>query len=523
MNTTDIANLALMKIGEATVKDIGDANQKASRMAKLHYEPALRELLRAHFWGFALKVKPLDAVDSRAYLEITGTLKSGAANVNFPRLYELPAGIDGKAAFSQDEIADVEQVLGTASWNGAEDRWELFHGVTGATWARALDMDTPDQRALRPLSPRHFLETNLAGDNGDLRYEQVSQELAPVTLEYAGTVVGGTVVPIVEGRAIRVPVIAPNILETNFAGSNNDLRFEQVDMNAAVVPTIQMDTGGPFIPLVTVTVTGAAIRVAMRGLSEQAQATANEVREAIQAHPVARTLVRVVFKSGNNGTGQISQSVTPVDFGPTALTGGGTQVTASQVKTAIEASAAASALVTVAHKAGNNGSGVVPLMAKTALSYGVTGVPSVRLSRPSAELAGWAYAYPLPEDFVKIRRVLDGAGRGVDRFAVRRVAGKTCVLGDITDASLEYVAHVDEPDAYDPLFVAALSTLLASKLARAITGSEQMEGQLRQIYEAVDLPAARAGQGQETQSNENHPLQELLKGTLTPGRGSFYF
>jgi len=522
MNKTDIANLALMKIGEATVKDIADHNQKASRMAALHYAPALRELLRAHFWGFALKVKPLMAVDARAYLDITGTLKSGATNVTFPRLYELLAGIDGKSAFSQDEIADMEQVLGTARWNAGEDRWELFHGGTGATWARALDMDTPDQRALRPLTPRHFLETNLAGDNGDLRYEQRSQELAPVTIEYAGTVASGTVVPVVDGRSIRVPVIAPNILETNFPGSNNDLRFEQLDMGAVAVPTIQFEADGPSARLVTILVTGSAIKVIVRGHLGWITPTANEVKEAIEAHPVARTLVRVVFKSGNDGTGYISQGEDPVDFGPTALAGGGTQVTASQVKAAIEASPFASALVTVSHKAGNNGAGIVPLMPRTSLSGGVIGVPTLRLFRPSSELAGWTYAYPLPEDFVKIRRVLDAAARGVDKFAVRRVAGKTCVLCDVADASLEYVAHVDEPDAYDPLFVAALSTLLGSKLARAITGSEQMEGQLRQVYEAVDLPAARSGQGHETQSGENHPLLELLKGTLTPGRGSFY-
>jgi hypothetical protein len=49
--------------------------------------------------------------------------------------------------------------------------------------------------------------------------------------------------------------------------------------------------------------------------------------------------------------------------------------TAALVKAAVEASAAAAALVTVAHKAGNDGTGVVTALSLTALSGGTGGLP----------------------------------------------------------------------------------------------------------------------------------------------------
>lgn len=84
------------------------------------------------------------------------------------------------------------------------------------------------------------------------------------------------------------------------------------------------------------------------------------------------------------------------------------------------------------------------------------------------------------------------------------------------------MTYLDAPDEYDPLFVEAFATLLASKLARAVTGSEANEASLRQQYETNALPAARTADGHDTQSNENHPLAEMLAGSLLPRRGDFF-
>lgn len=138
-------------------------------------------------------------------------------------------------------------------------------------------------------------------------------------------------------------------------------------------------------------------------------------------------------------------------------------------------------------------------------------------------IPGWTSAFELPSDFVKLRAVYDTDGIRIDKFDLARVMGVRClVAGDYDSVVFDYVALVDDPADHDPLFTAALVTLLASKLARAITGSESMESQLRQIYVQEDLPAARCADAQDTQSGENHPLKEMLAGALTYPRGDFF-
>jgi hypothetical protein len=141
----------------------------------------------------------------------------------------------------------------------------------------------------------------------------------------------------------------------------------------------------------------------------------------------------------------------------------------------------------------------------------------------AAEIVPWAAAYAVPADFLKLRAVLRPDGSQIDKFDLRRVNAKRCLVTNVTGGILlHYVARVVDPGEFDPLFASALVTLLASKLARAISGSDAMEGQLRGIYVNEDLPAARMADGQDTQSAENHPLQEMLAGSLTGIRANFF-
>jgi hypothetical protein len=73
----------------------------------------------------------------------------------------------------------------------------------------------------------------------------------------------------------------------------------------------------------------------------------------------------------------ISVSVSGRDITVSLATNGSAVVTSSatQVRWAIAGNAAAAALVTVANKAANDGSGVVTVMAATALSGGTGGLP----------------------------------------------------------------------------------------------------------------------------------------------------
>jgi hypothetical protein len=218
----------------------------------------------------------------------------------------------------------------------------------------------------------------------------------------------------------------------------------------------------------------------------------------------AGNLISVRLRSGYD----FSLQVTGTDI---VVLMDGTEL-ASDIIAAVNADAVASLLVLAANSGTDDGSGPATVVDKTYLSGGMDIV-----------IPGWVEAFELPSDFIKLRAVYDTQGNKIDKFDLRRVLGERClVAGDYDSVVLDYVALVDEPTDFDPLFTAALTTLLASKLARAITGSESMESQLRQVYETVDLPAARCADAQDTQSGENHPLKEMLAGALTGPRGDFF-
>ena len=136
--------------------------------------------------------------------------------------------------------------------------------------------------------------------------------------------------------------------------------------------------------------------------------------------------------------------------------------------------------------------------------------------------AGWQSGWNIPADFIKLRKLLTADGGKIEDFDMRRIGGaRGLVSRGYESITMEYVQYVDDPPDFDPLFTAAFVTLLASRLARAISGSEKLEGDLRSLYETVDLPAARTADGYDSRSNENRPLREFLDASLTGGRGEF--
>jgi len=148
-----------------------------------------------------------------------------------------------------------------------------------------------------------------------------------------------------------------------------------------------------------------------------------------------------------------------------------------------------------------------------------TGTPVVTTTFPD-EIHPWEKAYPLPADFLKLRKVTTNDGLKVDRFDMRRVNARRSILANADPIRILYVYRNDTPGDYDPSFIAALVTLVASKLARAISGSDELETTLLQRYESLDLPKARTDDGHDVESDENHPLQELLDGDLIGRRGT---
>lgn len=80
--------------------------------------------------------------------------------------------------------------------------------------------------------------------------------------------------------------------------------------------------------------------------------------------------IAYVDPAGNNQALAVSVATNAISVSLATDGGGAITSTAAQVKAAIEASAAAAALVTVANKSGNDGTGVVTALTATALSGG---------------------------------------------------------------------------------------------------------------------------------------------------------
>lgn len=413
MTKTDVANLALSKIGEPIIDDITDTGDRVARLASLHYEPTLREVLRAHFWDFAM-----------------------AASQSL----ETYAG-DTKASLT------------------------LFDGVANSGIVIEAVANGPE--------------------GNEISVEILAAEpLAAVAVEVSGSAIAITPVARMVLSGTTTPAVAGFIL------------------TRTIQPTLGNAgtwDSGPTYPRITAGQGG----LAPWRLNYFANAT------EYPASPSA------VWQGDGNAyqNDAWDQAWAPGLYSPA---GTGNPVSAQQdsdadeIIAAINGAPSASLLVTASNQSGSDGSAEVGTATAANLTGGATSPP------------GWTKAFLMPADFIKLRRVLTEDGSRIDKFDFRRIAGQRClVTGDHDSVIMEYVQFVDDPDAYDPLFLEAFTTLLASKLARAVTGSEAMEAELRQGYEFSALPAARTADSHDSQSGENRPIDDIISGGLLRPRGDF--
>ena len=83
---------------------------------------------------------------------------------------------------------------------------------------------------------------------------------------------------------------------------------------------------------------------------------------------------------------------------------------------------------------------------------------------------GWAYAYALPADWLKVNRIYsEGSRRDIDTpFEFETETddnGQQILLTDLESPYLVYTRKVDDTSKFSPTFVTALSYLLAAMLA----------------------------------------------------------
>lgn len=131
----------------------------------------------------------------------------------------------------------------------------------------------------------------------------------------------------------------------------------------------------------------------------------------------------------------------------------------------------------------------------------------------------WSYQHTLPTNCLRVLEVRSGSldtyginvsyDPPVDGFEIEN--GK--LLSNHEYLALRYIFD-DGPEGWTSLAVAALARLLASYLAESITGDPKRAEYHRRLYEEVDLPTAQHHDAVQDQSNENHPLEARLAGSI---------
>lgn len=126
----------------------------------------------------------------------------------------------------------------------------------------------------------------------------------------------------------------------------------------------------------------------------------------------------------------------------------------------------------------------------------------------------WAYSYRYPSACISLRRILSGArtdsqSSKVPYRIVRDDAGRL-ILSDLEDAQVEFTQLVEAADQFDPLFVDALSYLLAAKIGPRVCGGDQFKLSDR----ALQMYAWAIGQAMNAAANEERsdepPDAELI-------------
>lgn len=126
----------------------------------------------------------------------------------------------------------------------------------------------------------------------------------------------------------------------------------------------------------------------------------------------------------------------------------------------------------------------------------------------------WDYAYRYPIDCVKLRRIVNTAGRtDATRipFRLAHDAQGRLIWTDEENATVEYTARVTDPLLYDGIFASVFAWRLATEAATALTGGDayKMGKRALEMY-YLELEKARNEALNEEQSDEP-PDSEFIR------------
>lgn len=111
------------------------------------------------------------------------------------------------------------------------------------------------------------------------------------------------------------------------------------------------------------------------------------------------------------------------------------------------------------------------------------------------------YCFTLPADCLRVLHV------SCSRWALHGRKLHT------SSGTIELTYLIDEEDTilYDPLFVDALATRLAEKLALPLTGNATLRAAMGAEFHRIILPTAATVNAQQAFSNDMHPLRDLFR------------
>ncbi len=100
----------------------------------------------------------------------------------------------------------------------------------------------------------------------------------------------------------------------------------------------------------------------------------------------------------------------------------------------------------------------------------------------AAPAFGWENQFALPSDCLRVLQL-----NGYEELQARdlfEIEGRN-LLTDEDTAEIKYTARITDANQFDPLFIAALASLLASKLCVPLTGARSQAATLLEEYEKV--------------------------------------
>lgn len=107
---------------------------------------------------------------------------------------------------------------------------------------------------------------------------------------------------------------------------------------------------------------------------------------------------------------------------------------------------------------------------------------------PTQPLFGWGFAFALPTDCLRVLE-LNGISPG-RQIRPWEIEGRALLAHDET-AEIRYIARITDCNLFDTIFVEAFSVKLASKIARPLTGSGPLSGEMLTEYERLTGSRAR--------------------------------